>query len=879
MRLLSILISKVLIFPWLGAFLFFSCSSKPNTDTTAAPTLSVSVPSASLVNATSAAVTFVVTYSGATTINLLPASVILNKTGTATCATKTVANGTTSTPTVSLSGCTGAGTVGITISAGTAYAQLPGNTTTSSSASGTFTIDNTGIGSAIYSPVTGTYVMIPTSVTITFPETITGSSVTAADFAVTGTCNTLPVLAVASTVGATATISLTGALCTVGQTTIVTTNFVGILDAAGNAGAGSNTLTYTLDDVGPNSATFSSVTSSVSMIPSSVAVTYNESVLASSVTSIDFAITGTCTTLPTVSVTSVSGAVANLSLAGAACTLNQTVILTADLSGVSDLTSNLGTGSFSATYTFDNVGPALQSFTPASASFTTLPTSVSFTFGENLLSSSVIAGDLVVTGTCSTLPTSSVTSVAGATVTFGISGAICSLAQTVDVALNGSDVTDAAGNLGTGASTATYTFDNVGPVATSTSPTTGTVNAIPASITFSFDEALFASSVATTDMTISGTCTTLPTGALTSVAGAAATFSLSGASCTHGQSVTATVNGASVTDTAGNAGSGTALSNFTIDTVGPTPSAIAPVSGNRNTMPASITVAFDEAILSASVAPSDLGISGTCSTLPTSSVTSVIGSTVTFGVSAATCSEGQTLIITSLGSNFSDLAGNAGSNNQVTTYTKDSIGPAVVSFSPATSAVLSTPTSVTVNFSEAVLVSSVTAADFAVSGTCGTLPTLSVTSVSGSTAVVALSGAVCAHGQTTTITVALPGITDLAGNAGVGNSAVTYTVDNVGPTTLSFSPASGAPPGSVDITFSENLAAGSVQATDFVVGGTCTTLPTLTVTSVVGAVVTVGLSPAMCVSTQTVTITINAALVADTLGNAGSGTSVVTFTQ
>ncbi len=879
MRLLSILVLKQLLFLLLGTLFFSSCSSKSNTDTTAAPTLSVSAPSASLVGPTSPAVTFVVTYSSATSVNLLEASVVLNKTGTATCGTKTVTNGTTSTPTVSLSGCSGTGTVGITISAGTAYAQLPGNTTTSSAASGTFTVDTTGISSAVYSPIAGTYITIPTSVTITFPEPIDGTSVTAADFTVTGTCTTLPVLAVTTTLGATATISLTGAACTVGQTTIVTTNLVGILDAAGNAGTGSNSVTYTLDDIGPNSATFSPVTSSVSAIPGAVAVTYNEAVMASSVTSIDFTVTGTCTTLPSLSVTSVAGATANLSFIGASCSLGQTVILTANLLGINDVLGNAGTGSFSATYTFDNVGPALQSFTPGTASFTVLPTSVSFTFGENLLSSSVLASDLAVTGTCSTLPTSSVTSVVGATVTFGISGAICSLGQTVNVALNGSSVTDAAGNLGTGSSTATYTFDNVGPVATSTSPTTGPVNAIPTSMTFSFNEALLASSVASTDMTISGTCTTLPTGALTSVAGANATFSLSGASCTNGQTVTATVNGTSVADSAGNVGSGTASSTFTIDTVGPTPSAVAPVSGNRNTMPASVTVTFDEAILASSVAPADLGISGTCTTLPTASVTSVVGANVTFGLSAATCSEGQTLILTVLGSNFMDLAGNAGSNNQVMTYTKDTIGPSVSTYSPATSAVLTSPTSVSVVFSEPVLVSSVTAIDFSVGGTCGTLPTLSVTSVSGSTAVIALTGAVCVHGQTTILTVALSGINDLAGNPGVGNLSATYTLDNVGPTTLSFSPASGVPPASVDITFSENLAAGSVQATDFVVGGTCTTLPILSVTSVVGAVAKVGLTAPVCLPTQTVTITINAASVNDTLGNAGSGTSVVTYTQ
>jgi hypothetical protein len=108
---------------------------------TIAPTVGGSAPSLASANSAST-VTYTVTYSGATTINLTSANVTLNTTGSATCS-RAVTNGTTATPTVTLTSCTGNGTVGITIAAGTA-SDLAGNSNLASSASTTFVVDNTG---------------------------------------------------------------------------------------------------------------------------------------------------------------------------------------------------------------------------------------------------------------------------------------------------------------------------------------------------------------------------------------------------------------------------------------------------------------------------------------------------------------------------------------------------------------------------------------------------------------------------------------------------------------------------------------------------------------------------------------------------------------
>lgn len=844
---------------------------------TTAPTIRFSAPSVSVVNSGSAAVIYSVTYHGASAVNLQASDVSLNVTGSASCATVTVTNGTAYIPTVSLSGCSGDGTVGISIAAGTA-SDSAGNTAGASDASSSFTIDNSGLTSATYDPDTGIFSNVPASVTITFSETISGTSVDTSDFSVTGTCAILPNLIVTSAVGSAATVSLAGASCSVGETVTLTTDLAGIDDASGNAGTGSVAATYTIDDTGPTTANFNPVTARFSSIPATLTLTFDESITPSSLTSADFVVTGTCTVLPVLSVTNISGALADLALSGASCSLDQTVTLTVDLTGITDITGNPGVGSFSETYTFDNLGPAVISINPVTASVSLIPASVAITFDENLLTTSAVDTDLIVSGTCSTLPAASLLSVAGTNATFDLTGASCSPGQTVIVTMNGPAVTDDAGNAGSGSVSATYTFDDMGPVASSTSPVSGSVNAIPASVTVYFDEVLLSSSVAATDMTASGSCSALPAISLLSVAGSTAVFGLSGAVCANGETAILTMNGSDVTDAAGNAGSGTATATFTIDSVGPTPLSVSPFSANLITMPASVNVTFDKSILASSVASSDLGISGTCTGLPTASVASVVGAVVTFALSAATCADGQTLILTLLGADVTDLAGNAGSNNQVVTYTKDTTGPSITSFSPVTSTVITIPTLVNVTFNEALLSGSVSAADFAISGTCNTLPVHSVLSISGQQVLLDLSGAVCDSGQTTILTVTASGISDTAGNAGAGTAAVTYTVDNIGPNVSSFAPNSGAPPASVIITFNENLNSSTVSLADFTLGGTCTT-KTLSLTSVINNVVELAVNGAACAPSETVEITTNAANVTDSVGNAGSGTSVVTFTE
>ena len=83
-----------------------------------APTINVVGPTPTTVNSAQTAV-YTVNYTGADFVSLAPENIILSKTGTASCLVSVTGAGTAS-RTVSLTQCTGAGTVGFTIDAGTA---------------------------------------------------------------------------------------------------------------------------------------------------------------------------------------------------------------------------------------------------------------------------------------------------------------------------------------------------------------------------------------------------------------------------------------------------------------------------------------------------------------------------------------------------------------------------------------------------------------------------------------------------------------------------------------------------------------------------------------------------------------------------------------
>ncbi|MGB1197749.1 MAG: beta strand repeat-containing protein, partial [Thalassotalea sp.] len=113
------------------------------------PSLTISSPSLALTSSSS--VSYQVSYANAAEVNLTSAAINLNKTGTAN-ALVSVLNGTSDSPTVTLSNITGDGTLGFSINAGTARKGL--NLAPEQGPSAIFSVDNTKPTVAISSSAT-----------------------------------------------------------------------------------------------------------------------------------------------------------------------------------------------------------------------------------------------------------------------------------------------------------------------------------------------------------------------------------------------------------------------------------------------------------------------------------------------------------------------------------------------------------------------------------------------------------------------------------------------------------------------------------------------------------------------------------------------------
>jgi hypothetical protein len=121
---------------------------------TTPPTIGIGAASASLTKG--GPITYVVTYSGESSISLASGNVSLNATGNATASGKAISAGVDGDhKVVTLSGITGDGTLGISIAAGTASDPV-GNTAAAAGPSGTFSVDNSG-------PTTPTLSVNPTA--------------------------------------------------------------------------------------------------------------------------------------------------------------------------------------------------------------------------------------------------------------------------------------------------------------------------------------------------------------------------------------------------------------------------------------------------------------------------------------------------------------------------------------------------------------------------------------------------------------------------------------------------------------------------------------------------------------------------------------------
>ncbi len=348
----------------------------------AVPTVAIGSPSLSLTS--SSAVSYDVTYTNATVVNLTAASTTLNGTGTATGTLSFTGGSSTVSSTVTISSITGDGTLGITILAGVASSTTDTSTSTTS---GTFTVDNTKPTISIGAPS----LSVTSSTNVTFAVTYTTASSTNLTTAST-TFN--------STGTATGTVTITGA-------TNTTSSVVTISSITGNGsfsisiGAG-----VTKDQVGNQStSTLASATSTVDNTPPTVAigspslsltsstdVTYTVTYTGASSTRLIAASTtlnGTGTATGTITITGATNTTSSV-VTISSITGDGTLGITVRAGVTADQYGNESTSTpASTTFTVSNSGPTVTSHTPTSGGSSDVGDNIVIVFSTQMNSSSL----------------------------------------------------------------------------------------------------------------------------------------------------------------------------------------------------------------------------------------------------------------------------------------------------------------------------------------------------------------------------------------------------------------------------------------------------------------------------------------------------------
>ncbi|MES2824367.1 MAG: Ig-like domain-containing protein, partial [Pseudomonadota bacterium] len=533
-------------------------------------------------------------------------------------------------------------------------------------------------------------------------------------------------------------------------TNVVTFASTGVIDAAGNIGAGPiDSNNFAIDTLRPSATIVVADTALAEGETSLVTITFNEAVTGftnadlsiangtlSTVSSADGGITWTATFTPTTSIN------------------DTTNLITLTNSGMQDAAGNAGAGTTdSNNYAIDTLGPvvdiALSDYALAAGETAT----VTFTFSEAV--SGFTNTDLTISnGTLSAVSSSD----GGVTWTATFTPTIDLEDATNVIGINNTGYTDVAGNTGTGTTgSINFTIDTLRPTATILVAESALAIGQTSLVTITLSEAV--ANFDNADLSaVNGTLST----AVTSDGGITWTAVFTPDADISDTTNVVTFDSTGVIDGGGNTGAGTIDSNsYSIDTLRPTATIVVADAALAAGETSLVTITFNEVVsgfsnadltiangtLSA-VSSSDGGLTWTATFTPTASITDT------------------TNLISLDKTGIMDAVGNSGtgvtdSNN----YSIDSLAP-TASIVVADSAINSGETSlVTITFSEAV--TGLTNADLTVAN--GTL-SAPISADGGITWTATLTPNGNIVDSANLITLNNTGIQDLAGNSGAGTT-------------------------------------------------------------------------------------------------------------
>ena len=337
-----------------------SSASTPFTIDKTAPTLSISLPS--LTNTSITPVYYTVTYSGASSISLLPANIILNQTGTANANIVIRGSGNT-TRTISLENITGTGTLGISIAANTAT-DAASNLALASGASTTFNVNNTSPTVTISNP---SKTLANYTSTVIYTLTYTGATsinLTNSQVILNTTNGTNANVMVNGTGSTTRTVTLSNI---VGDGTLgITIASNSAVDSFGNSSFASNpSATFTVDNTPPAVSISAPSLASTSNTPVNFTVNYtNASAITLAASNIIINKTGTATAvISSVQVNGLSSATVTMGSIGGSGTIGISVAA----GTANDSAGNIATAANnSQTFIVSNATPTVVLSSPSS---------------------------------------------------------------------------------------------------------------------------------------------------------------------------------------------------------------------------------------------------------------------------------------------------------------------------------------------------------------------------------------------------------------------------------------------------------------------------------------------------------------------------------
>ncbi|WP_456024094.1 Ig-like domain-containing protein [Pseudomonas protegens] len=724
--------------------------------------------------------------------------------------------------------------------------DLSGNAGTGSTNSNNYAIDTARPTATIVVADNALKIGETSLVTITFSEAVSGF--TNADLSIAN--GTLSAVSSADG-GITWTATFTPASSITDATNLITLNNTGVADLAGNTGVGTtDSNNYAVDTVRPTATVVFAQNTLKIGDTSLVTITFSEAV--SGFTNADLIIAnGTLT-----AVSSADGGITwTATFTPSANITDATNLVTLDNTGVADLAGNAGSGTTdSNNYSIDTQRPTatIVIADPAlSAGETSL---VTITFSEAV--SGFTNADL-------TVPNGTLTAVSSAdggitwTATFTPTVGVNDSTNVITLANTG--IADLAGNAGTGTTNSgNFTINTVAPTATIVVADNSLTIGETSLVTITFSEAV--SGFNNADLTIAnGTLSAVSSsdGGITWTATFTPTSNITDATNLI------TLDNSGVQNASGNAGNGTTNSNnYAIDTQRPTATIALADSALGVGQTTTVTITFSEAVSGLTLA--DLTVAnGTLSGLSTSDN---ITYTATFTPSAGITDTSNIITLDNTG--ITDIAGNTGSG------TTDSANYVIDSQRPTATIVISDTdlrpgetALVTITFSEAV--SGFDNSDLSVAN--GTLGNVS-SSDGGITWTATFTPTIGVSDATNLIVLNNAGISDLAGNAGIGiTNSANYAVQTEVPTAtivVADTALKAGETSTVTISFSEAVS-GFTNADLTIANGTLSNVAS----SDGGITWTATFTPTANITDTTNLITLDNSGVTNASGNSGVGTT------